>query len=93
MFMQSYIQSHILYLCMMWELIQDLFSYFLFLFSQIDALGKRSKEAEAAFLNVYKRLIDVPGTLTYCAVLKSKHVYRLKFHWTFSPLPGVWLQD
>uniref|UniRef100_A0A8C6YNY5 Homeobox protein cut-like n=1 Tax=Nothoprocta perdicaria TaxID=30464 RepID=A0A8C6YNY5_NOTPE len=26
----------------------------------IDALGKRSKEAEAAFLNVYKRLIDVP---------------------------------
>lgn len=28
---------------------------------QIDALGKRSKEAEAAFLNVYKRLIDVPG--------------------------------
>ncbi|KAB0398220.1 hypothetical protein E2I00_014918, partial [Balaenoptera physalus] len=29
----------------------------------IDALSKRSKEAEAAFLNVYKRLIDVPGTL------------------------------
>uniref|UniRef100_A0A8C3KU21 Homeobox protein cut-like n=1 Tax=Calidris pygmaea TaxID=425635 RepID=A0A8C3KU21_9CHAR len=29
-------------------------------FSSIDALGKRSKEAEAAFLNVYKRLIDVP---------------------------------
>lgn len=28
---------------------------------QIDALSKRSKEAEAAFLNVYKRLIDVPG--------------------------------
>uniref|UniRef100_A0ACB8EE63 Uncharacterized protein n=1 Tax=Sphaerodactylus townsendi TaxID=933632 RepID=A0ACB8EE63_9SAUR len=27
----------------------------------IDALGKRSKEAEAAFLNVYKRLIDVPA--------------------------------
>uniref|UniRef100_A0A8D2QTF8 Protein CASP n=1 Tax=Zosterops lateralis melanops TaxID=1220523 RepID=A0A8D2QTF8_ZOSLA len=27
---------------------------------EIDALGKRSKEAEAAFLNVYKRLIDVP---------------------------------
>uniref|UniRef100_A0A2I3S2D8 Protein CASP n=1 Tax=Pan troglodytes TaxID=9598 RepID=A0A2I3S2D8_PANTR len=26
----------------------------------IDALSKRSKEAEAAFLNVYKRLIDVP---------------------------------
>uniref|UniRef100_A0A452SBQ8 Homeobox protein cut-like n=1 Tax=Ursus americanus TaxID=9643 RepID=A0A452SBQ8_URSAM len=28
--------------------------------SCIDALSKRSKEAEAAFLNVYKRLIDVP---------------------------------
>ncbi|XP_036624020.1 homeobox protein cut-like 1 [Trichosurus vulpecula] len=29
---------------------------------EIDALSKRSKEAEAAFLNVYKRLIDVPGS-------------------------------
>ncbi|EPY83927.1 CCAAT displacement protein isoform a-like protein [Camelus ferus] len=29
-------------------------------FTDIDALSKRSKEAEAAFLNVYKRLIDVP---------------------------------
>uniref|UniRef100_H3BE30 Homeobox protein cut-like n=1 Tax=Latimeria chalumnae TaxID=7897 RepID=H3BE30_LATCH len=28
--------------------------------NKIDALSKRSKEAEAAFLNVYKRLIDVP---------------------------------
>lgn len=28
---------------------------------QIDALSKRSKESEAAFLSVYKRLIDVPG--------------------------------
>nr|XP_033777490.1 protein CASP isoform X5 [Geotrypetes seraphini] len=28
--------------------------------SEIDALSKRSKEAEAAFLNVYKRLIDIP---------------------------------
>lgn len=27
---------------------------------EIDALSKRSKEAEAAFLTVYKRLIDVP---------------------------------
>lgn len=67
--------------------------FFSFLFFQIDALGKRSKEAEAAFLNVYKRLIDVPGMLTYCPVLKIKHVYRLKFHQTFSPLPGVWLQN
>uniref|UniRef100_A0A2K6RSH9 Homeobox protein cut-like n=1 Tax=Rhinopithecus roxellana TaxID=61622 RepID=A0A2K6RSH9_RHIRO len=36
------------------------FLFFLFLPFQIDALSKRSKEAEAAFLNVYKRLIDVP---------------------------------
>ncbi|XP_072557157.1 cut-like homeobox 1b isoform X3 [Paramormyrops kingsleyae] len=28
--------------------------------AEIDALSKRSKDAEAAFLNVYKRLIDVP---------------------------------
>ncbi|KAJ1184661.1 hypothetical protein NDU88_001464 [Pleurodeles waltl] len=28
--------------------------------AEIDALSKRSKEAEAGFLNVYKRLIDVP---------------------------------
>uniref|UniRef100_A0AAY4EJL5 Homeobox protein cut-like n=1 Tax=Denticeps clupeoides TaxID=299321 RepID=A0AAY4EJL5_9TELE len=28
--------------------------------SKIDALCKRSKESEAAFLNIYKRLIDVP---------------------------------
>ncbi|XP_018104588.1 homeobox protein cut-like 1 isoform X2 [Xenopus laevis] len=31
--------------------------------AEIDALSKRSKEAEAAFLNVYKRLIDVPDPL------------------------------
>lgn len=31
------------------------------LFLQIDALSKRSKEAENAFLNVYKKIIDVPG--------------------------------
>uniref|UniRef100_A0A670Y6L5 Protein CASP n=1 Tax=Pseudonaja textilis TaxID=8673 RepID=A0A670Y6L5_PSETE len=31
---------------------------------EIDALGKRSKEAEAAFLNVYKRLIDVPDPVS-----------------------------
>ncbi|XP_066551618.1 homeobox protein cut-like 1 isoform X3 [Amia ocellicauda] len=28
--------------------------------AEIDSLSKRSKDAEAAFLNVYKRLIDVP---------------------------------
>lgn len=37
---------------------------------QIDALSKRSKEAEAAFLNVYKKIIDVPGkTLSYASAV------------------------
>ncbi|XP_036760413.2 protein CASP isoform X17 [Manis pentadactyla] len=31
---------------------------------EIDALSKRSKEAEAAFLTVYKRLIDVPDPVS-----------------------------
>lgn len=41
-----------------------------FFSSQIDALSKRSKEAEAAFLNVYKKIIDVPGKIMFnvCAV-------------------------
>ncbi|CAB1316499.1 unnamed protein product, partial [Coregonus sp. 'balchen'] len=30
----------------------------------IDAVSKRSKESEAAFLNVYKRFIDVPAVLS-----------------------------
>lgn len=37
------------------------FSFFLLVSLQIDALSKRSKEAENAFLNVYKKIIDVPG--------------------------------
>ncbi|ELT91711.1 hypothetical protein CAPTEDRAFT_90787, partial [Capitella teleta] len=28
---------------------------------EIDSLSKRSKNAEASFLSIYKRLIDVPG--------------------------------
>ncbi len=28
---------------------------------EIDSLSKRSKNAEAAFLSIYKKLIDVPG--------------------------------
>lgn len=28
---------------------------------EVDSLSKRSKNAEAAFLSVYKKLIDVPG--------------------------------
>lgn len=30
--------------------------------NQVVALSKRSKEAEAAFLSVYKQLIEAPGT-------------------------------
>ena len=37
---------------------------------EVDSLSKRSKNAEAAFLSVYKKLIDVPGKLlavsTFC---------------------------
>lgn len=28
---------------------------------QIDALSKRSKASETAFLSIYKKLVDVPG--------------------------------
>uniref|UniRef100_A0A2K5L9S3 Protein CASP n=1 Tax=Cercocebus atys TaxID=9531 RepID=A0A2K5L9S3_CERAT len=42
------------------DTVHSLFFFLSFLPFQIDALSKRSKEAEAAFLNVYKRLIDVP---------------------------------
>ena len=31
--------------------------------SEVDTLSKRSKAAEAAFLSIYKKLIDLPGTL------------------------------
>ena len=30
---------------------------------EIDSLSKRSKNAEAAFLSVYKKLIDLPGKI------------------------------
>jgi homeobox protein cut-like len=29
--------------------------------AEVDSLSKRSKNAEAAFLSIYKRLIDLPG--------------------------------
>lgn len=55
---------------------------------QIDALSKRSKESEAAFLSVYKRLIDVPGMsrLALCRLLAHSHADTLAhtavvFHW------------
>uniref|UniRef100_A0A3B5M5J9 Cux N-terminal domain-containing protein n=1 Tax=Xiphophorus couchianus TaxID=32473 RepID=A0A3B5M5J9_9TELE len=38
---------------------------------EIDALSKRSKEAEAAFLNVYKKIIDVPGK-DRCTTLRQR---------------------
>lgn len=48
-------------------------NHYIFFSSQIDALSKRSKEAEAAFLNVYKKIIDVPGKIMFnvCAVCMS----------------------
>ncbi|XP_053130765.1 homeobox protein cut-like 1 isoform X2 [Hemicordylus capensis] len=50
---------------------------------QIDALGKRSKEAEAAFLNVYKRLIDVPDPVPALDLgqqlqLKVQHMHDIE---------------
>ena len=35
--------------------------FFLLLFPKVVALSKRSQEAEAAFLSVYKQLIEAPG--------------------------------
>ncbi|KAL4647659.1 protein CASP isoform X3 [Arapaima gigas] len=43
--------------------------------AEIDALSKRSKEAEAAFLNVYKKLIDVPDPVP---VLEAGQQLQLK---------------
>ncbi|XP_053130770.1 protein CASP isoform X5 [Hemicordylus capensis] len=50
---------------------------------EIDALGKRSKEAEAAFLNVYKRLIDVPDPVPALDLgqqlqLKVQHMHDIE---------------
>lgn len=51
-------------------------NHHIFFSSQIDALSKRSKEAEAAFLNVYKKIIDVPGKIMFnvCALCMSVYV-------------------
>ncbi|KAM6970669.1 homeobox protein cut-like 1 [Aplochiton taeniatus] len=43
--------------------------------AEIDAVSKRSKESEAAFLNVYKRLIDVPDPVS---VLEAAQQLQLK---------------
>jgi len=34
--------------------------------AEIDSLSKRSKNAEALFLMVYKRLVELPGTCMTC---------------------------
>ncbi|XP_063063353.1 cut-like homeobox 1b [Engraulis encrasicolus] len=47
---------------------------------EIDALSKRSKEAEAAFLNVYKRLIDVPDPVPVLEVSQQLHVKVQRLH-------------
>ncbi|XP_076146149.1 cut-like homeobox 1b isoform X1 [Alosa pseudoharengus] len=47
---------------------------------EIDALSRRSKEAEAAFLNVYKRLIDVPDPVPVLDLAQQLHVKVQKMH-------------
>ncbi|KAL2085088.1 hypothetical protein ACEWY4_018408 [Coilia grayii] len=48
--------------------------------AEIDALSKRSKEAEAAFLNVYKRLIDVPDPVSVLEASQQLHVKVQRLH-------------
>ncbi|KAG5837655.1 hypothetical protein ANANG_G00241750 [Anguilla anguilla] len=48
--------------------------------AEIDALSKRSKEAEAAFLNVYKRLIDVPDPVPVLEVAQQLQVKVQRMH-------------
>lgn len=39
--------------------------------SEVDSLSKRSKNAEAAFLNIYKKLIDIPGICLYLLYIQT----------------------
>ncbi|KAJ8280323.1 hypothetical protein GJAV_G00053220 [Gymnothorax javanicus] len=48
--------------------------------AEIDALSKRSKEAEAAFLNVYKRLIDVPDPVPALDAAQQLQVKVQRMH-------------
>ncbi|KAJ8256305.1 hypothetical protein COCON_G00184570 [Conger conger] len=48
--------------------------------AEIDALSKRSKEAEAAFLNVYKRLIDVPDPAPVLDVVQQLQLKLQRMH-------------
>uniref|UniRef100_A0A8B9JVP0 Homeobox protein cut-like n=1 Tax=Astyanax mexicanus TaxID=7994 RepID=A0A8B9JVP0_ASTMX len=47
---------------------------------QIDALCKRSKESEAAFLSVYKRLIDVPDPVSALEAAQQLQLTVRKMH-------------
>ena len=42
--------------------------YYFILHLQIDALSKRSKASETAFLSIYKKLVDVPGIIMYSVI-------------------------
>ncbi|XP_077098460.1 homeobox protein cut-like 1 isoform X11 [Siphateles boraxobius] len=48
--------------------------------AEIDALSKRSKESEAAFLSVYKRLIDVPDPVSALEATQQLQVTGRKMH-------------
>uniref|UniRef100_A0A669DJM4 Cut-like homeobox 1b n=1 Tax=Oreochromis niloticus TaxID=8128 RepID=A0A669DJM4_ORENI len=50
---------------------------------EIDALSKRSKEAEAAFLNVYKKIIDVPDPVPVLELAQQLQLKTPNFerHW------------
>ncbi|KAA0704080.1 Homeobox protein cut-like 1 CCAAT displacement protein [Triplophysa tibetana] len=48
--------------------------------AEIDALSKRSKESESAFLSVYKRLIDVPDPVSALEAAQQLQVTVRKMH-------------
>ncbi|XP_059389645.1 cut-like homeobox 1b isoform X1 [Carassius carassius] len=48
--------------------------------AEIDALSKRSKESETAFLNVYKRLIDVPDPVPALELSQQLHLKVQRMH-------------
>ncbi|CAI5693616.1 unnamed protein product [Oreochromis niloticus] len=47
---------------------------------EIDALSKRSKEAEAAFLNVYKKIIDVPDPVPVLELAQQLQLKLQRMH-------------
>ena len=49
---------------------------------QIDALSKRSKVAETACLNLYRKLIDIPGWYgIHVIVYLSYHILQIPFQY------------